>query len=124
MTEFDPKKFAREWIAGWNAHDLDAILSHYSEDVVLTSPIAASLLDDPSGTVRGKAALRMYFKRGLEAYPNLRFDLLDVMHGLSSVVLCYVNQRGTKSAEFMEFGAPAQSKTKAEVVRVVANYSE
>jgi hypothetical protein len=124
MTEFDPKKFAREWIAAWNAHDLDAILSHYSEDVVLTSPIAASFLNDPSGTVRGKAALDSYFQRGLEANPNLRFELLDVMHGLSSVVLCYVNQRGTKSAEFMEFGAQAQSGAKTEVVRVVANYSE
>ena len=70
-------------------------------------------------SIRGKAALRSYFQRGLEAYPNLHFELLDFMCGLSSVVLRYVNQRGTKSAEFMEFGAQA-----GKVVRVVANYSE
>lgn len=117
LTESDAKEFAREWVATWNAHDLDAILSHYGENVVLTSPIAAKLLNDSSGTVRGKGALREYFRRGLEAYPNLRFELQDVMFGLSSVVLCYKNQKGTKTAEFMEFGEDGK------VVRVVANYS-
>jgi steroid delta-isomerase-like uncharacterized protein len=117
MKRLDHQEFARQWIAAWNSHDLDAIVSHYAEDVVLTSPVAARLLNDLSGTVRGKSALRSYFQRGLEAYPNLRFELLEVMHGLSSVVLCYVNQKGTKSAEFMEFCADGK------VVRVVANYS-
>jgi hypothetical protein len=47
----------------------------------------------------------------------LHFELLDVMVGLSSVVLCYRNQKGTKTAEFMEFD------DNGKVVRVVANYS-
>lgn len=117
LTEPDAIKFAHDWIAAWNSHDLDAILSHYDANVVLTSPVAAKLLNDPSGTVSGIAALRSYFQRGLEAYPNLHFELFNVMFGLSSVVLCYTNQKGTKSAEFMEF---AQN---SKVIRVVANYS-
>src|SRR5580698_8965250 len=84
--------------------------------VVLISPAAAKILDDSSGTVEGKAALRSYFKRGLELYPNLYFELLDLMHGLSSIVLCYKNQKGTKTAEFMEF-------KNGQIIRVVANYS-
>ena len=107
----------REWVAAWNSRDLDAILSHYDENVVLTSPAAVKILGDPSGTVQGNAAVRDYFQRGLEAYPNLHFELLDVMFGLSSVVLCYKNQKGTKTAEFMEFGKNGK------VIRVVANYS-
>jgi predicted ester cyclase len=89
---------------------------HYASDVVLTSPIAASLLGDPSGTVRGNEALRKYFKRALEAYPDVRFELLDVMWGMSSVVLYYVNQKGTKVGEFMELDGD-------KVRRVVANYN-
>jgi len=116
-SELNAKEFAAVWIAAWNSHDLDAILSHYSSDVVLISPVAAKILNDASGTVRGKAALRNYFKLGLETYPNLRFDLQDVMQGLSSVVLCYINQKGTKTAEFMEFDDSGR------VIRVVANYS-
>lgn len=117
LTESDAKRLSGEWIAAWNSHDLNAILSHYAEDVVLTSPVAAKILSDPSGTVKGRSALREYFKCGLEAYPELRFELLDMMFGLSSVVLCYRNQKGTKTAEFMELADDGK------IVRVVANYS-
>lgn len=110
------REFAKDWVSAWNAHDLDAILGHYADGVMLTSPVAARLLGDPSGNVRGKAALRAYFSKGLEAYPNLKFDLIDVMSGLSSVVLYYTNQAGTKSGEFMEIDANGK------VTRVVANY--
>jgi hypothetical protein len=53
----------------------------------------------------------------LEAYPNLKFELVDVMWGVSSVVLYYVNQKGSKTGEFMEFDGNQK------VVRVVANYN-
>ena len=92
-------------------------MSHYDADVVLTSPAAAKILKNPSGTVEGIVALRNYFKRGLEVYPNLHFELTDVMFGLSSIVVCYKNQKGTKTAEFMEFG------NNGKITRVIANYS-
>ena len=117
LSETEARQFAHAWVQGWNSHDLDAVMSHYAPKVVLTSPTAAKLLNDPSGIVSGKQALRSYFQRGLEAYPNLTFELLDVMWGVSSVVLYYVNQKGTKTAEFMEFDMNQK------VVRVVANYS-
>ena len=87
LSESQAREFANQWVQAWNSHDLDAIMSHYASEVVLISPTAANLLNDPSGTVSGKEALRKYFERGLEAYPNLNFQLLDVLRGLSSVVL-------------------------------------
>jgi predicted ester cyclase len=111
------KRFAQEWVGSWNAHDLEAILQHYANGVKLTSPVAARLLGDPSGNVRGKEALRSYFSKGLEAYPDLKFELMDVMWGLSSVVLYYANQVGRKTGEYMEIDENGK------VVRVVANYS-
>ena len=113
----DALTFAKEWIAAWNAHDLELILAHYDEAVELTSPVAAQLLQKPDGKVTGKANLRGYFQRGLQAYPELRFELHSLFCGLRSVVLCYANQKGTRTAEFMEFSAAEK------VVRVVANYS-
>ena len=71
------KHFSQEWIDAWNSHDLEKILSHYADDIVLTSPVAAKLCQDPSGIVKGKTALTAYFKKGLEVYPDLRFTLLD-----------------------------------------------
>jgi len=117
LTEATVRQFADDWICAWNSHDLDAILSHYAPEIVLTSPVAARLLNDPSGAVTGQAALRSYFSRGLEAYPNLAFELLDVLWGLSSVILYYKNQNATKTGEFMELNADLK------VTRVVANYS-
>lgn len=116
LTEENARKLAAHWVRAWNSHDLAEIMSHYAEDVVLVSPTAARILNDPLGTVRGKDALRAYFTKGLEAYPNLRFDLLDLMWGLSSVVLYYVNQKGITTGEFMELDSNGK------VVRVVANY--
>ena len=118
MTKEQANELANHWMAAWNAHDLDKIMSHYEDDVVLSSPVAAKLLNDPSGTVRGKAALRAYFKKGLEAYPDLAFRLLDLMWGLNSVVLYYVNQKGAKTGEFMEIGRTGK------VSRVVAHYND
>jgi len=104
-----------QWIAAWSTHDLDAILSHYDESVELTSPAAAQLLG--TSTVSGKAALRAYFQRGLEAYPNLRFELEDVLWGVDSLVLYYINQKGSHTAEFMQV-SPA-----GKVTRVIAHYN-
>ncbi len=43
LTEDKARNFAKHWIQAWNSHDLDAIRSHYSENVVLLSPVAAKL---------------------------------------------------------------------------------
>lgn len=112
------REFAREWVDAWNSHDLDRILAHYEEDVVLTSPVAAKLLNG-DGTVRGKASLRKYFQRGLEAYANVRFDLIEVLWGMETIVLYYVNNvRGSKTAEVMWMSAAGK------VRQVWANYDQ
>ena len=117
MTEDEARSFAADWIEAWNSHDLDRIMTHYAEDLVLVSPIAAQLLNDPAGMIRGKDSLREYFQKGLNAFPQLRFDLIEVMRGLSSIVLYYKNQKGTKSGEFMELNPQRK------ITRVVGNYS-
>jgi len=117
VTKDEAWNLANHWVATWNAHDLEAIMTHYDDAVELTSPVAARLLGLPNGKVVGKSALRGYFQRGLEAFPDLRFDLEDVLWGTNSVVLVYTNQKGTRSGEFMELSAAGK------VARVVAHYN-
>ncbi len=117
MTKDEAWKLANHWVAAWNAHDLDLIMTHYEDAVELTSPIAAQLLGTPDGKVVGKANLRAYFQRGLQTYPELQFRLEDVLWGMSSVVLYYANQKGTRSGEFMELSPDGK------IARVVAHYS-
>jgi predicted ester cyclase len=92
-------------------------MAHYDDAVELTSPVAAQLLGIPDGRIVGKANLRAYFQRGLDAYPELSFRLEDVLWGVNSVLLYYTNQKGTRTGEFLELSAAGK------VTRVVANYS-
>src|SRR6266508_1699606 len=78
---------ANKWIAAFNNHDLETILSHYAESVELTSLLVTKVLGDPAGTVRGKHALRAYFAKALAAAPELKFDLLEVFAGVNSVAI-------------------------------------
>lgn len=52
------ERFAEEWQAAWNSHDIERILAHYADDVVFQSPYVAHRFQDPAGEVRGKEALR------------------------------------------------------------------
>jgi hypothetical protein len=117
MTKDEAWNLANHWVAAWNAHDLDAIMTHYDDAIELTSPAAAQLLGTPDGKVIGKANLRAYFQRGLQAYPELHFQLEDVLWGINSVVLYYTNQNGNRTAEFMELSAAGK------VAKVVAHYN-
>jgi predicted ester cyclase len=117
MTNDEAWNLGNHWVAAWNAHDLDLIMTHYDDAIELTSPVAARLLQTSDGKVVGKPNVRAYFQRGLEAFPELHFHLEDVLWGLNSVVLYYTNQKGTRTAEFMELSAMGK------VVRVVANYN-
>ena len=117
MTKDEAWNLANHWVAAWNSHDLDLIMTHYDDAIELTSPVAAQLLGRSDGKVVGKASLRAYFQRGLEAYPELHFRLENVLWGMNSVLLYYINQKGTRTGEFMELSPTGK------IARVVANYS-
>ena len=95
--------FAADWIGAWNAHNLPRILSHYAEDVVLVSPRVREILGEPSGTVRGKAALADYFAQGLARLPDLHFTFQAVYAGVESVVVVCRAPDGRDVSELMVF---------------------
>jgi hypothetical protein len=93
--------FAQAWLEAWNAHDLEAILSHYDEEVVFYSPVIRRINNDPDGCIRGKEGLRAYFGKALTAYPVLHFELYHVLEGVNSVVLYYKSVNDSLCAEMM-----------------------
>ena len=97
----DAEAFAREWEAGWNAHDLDRIMQHYVDDVVFRSRKAVAITG--AGELRGKAALRAYWAAALARQPDLRFAVRSVFEGHGTLVLVYENHRGTMAAETFWF---------------------
>ena len=82
-------EFAREWIEAWNSHDLDRILSHYTDDVEVSSPLVVQRLGNPDGVVKGKDAVREYWRPSMSLEPPLEFELLDVLVGVDQITLYY-----------------------------------
>ena len=105
MPTPDPLTYAEQWVQAWNAHDIDAVLSHFHDDVVFTSPVAARVLPETGGVVRGKPALRDYWMRALKTLPDLHFDVVGVYRGESTLVINYRNERGGLVNEVLIFGA-------------------
>jgi hypothetical protein len=103
MDHADAAAFADDWVQAWNAHDLEKVLSHFAEDVVFTSPVAAEVLNDSDGVIRGKAALRTYWTEGLQRIPNLHFKVVAVYIGVNTLVINYRNQRGRLVNEVLVF---------------------
>jgi ketosteroid isomerase-like protein len=117
MDDSFARRFSAEWIASWNAHDLDRVLAHYADDFSMTSPYIAPIGGEPSGTLRGKAAVAAYWKKALEMIPDLRFELLMVLVGVESVTLYYKGPRGRLAAEVFHFGSDGK------VNRAFAHYA-
>ena len=96
INEQDARNLALEWITAWNAHDLDRILSHYTDDFIMESPYALKRLPETGGIVKGKEAVRAYWKLGLELIPDLHFELYEVFTGISGITLFYFNHANGK----------------------------
>jgi len=111
MQKQQALEFAEEWIAAWNAHDIERILSHYEEDFEMSSPAIAKLTGEASGMLKGKKAVGEYWSGALKKYPQLHFELLHVLRGASSITLIYEGVLGL-SAEVFHF-SPSDKVAKA-----------
>ena len=92
--------FATDWIASWNAHDLDRILSHYTDDFEMSSPRIIIVAEEPSGMLKGKAAIGAYWTKALQLAPNLHFELVATLVGVNSITLYYNGVRGPAAEVF------------------------
>lgn len=103
MDYISARDFVRSWLEAWNTHDLDAVLAHFAEDVTFTSPVAARILEGSDGVVRGKEALRQYWREGLSRIADLRFDLVGIYIGVNTIVINYRNQNRGLVSEVLKF---------------------
>jgi ketosteroid isomerase-like protein len=94
--------FAKKWIEGANARDMERVLALYAEDVEVTSPFVRVVMSEPSGRLVGKSKLRDYWTAALTKRAELKFELLDVFLGADSIAIHYVN-RGQRADEVFYF---------------------
>ena len=104
VMDLDPQQYAEQWVADWNAGDLESVLAHYADDVVFRSPVAARVVPDSGGIIVGKAALADYWRTALSQVTDLHFTLDAVYSSVNALTICYRNQRGQPVAESLVLG--------------------
>jgi len=107
---------AREWCNAWNRRDLDAVLSHYGEDVTVCSPLVVKRLSRADGMLRGKPELREYFATGM-GNDKLHFEFEDVRLGVNTMTVLYRRENGMRVADTMELDDAGRA------VRMLACYA-
>ena len=106
-----------EWIAAWNARDLERVLALYDDGFEMTSPHIHAMGFDASGTLRGKARVREFWATALTHVPDLHFELIDLFLSPDSVVVLYRNERGRNICEYLRLDA------KGKIVQASGNYA-
>lgn len=112
------KQFAELWISSWNSHNLDDILSHYADDIEITTPMIKMALGSGEGTLKGKEAVAGYWKKALDKIPDLHFEPYEATQGINSVALYYKSVMNKNAIEVMFFN------TEGKVQRMYAYYTE
>jgi hypothetical protein len=84
-----PARFVQDWLEGWNTRDLDRMMHHYAETAVFQSPSVLVLRPGSDGCVRGRAAIREFYANALARFPQLRFELEDVIERPYGVIVVY-----------------------------------
>ena len=90
LTEAQAAAVARDWIEAWNSNDLERVLSHYTDDFEMSSPLIVERGLDPTGVLRGKAAVGAYWGAALAgAQPRIQFELIHAYAGVNTLVIHY-----------------------------------
>ena len=97
------QEFATAWIASWNSHNLEDILSHYADDIEITTPMIRLATGGAESCLKGKDAVRNYWQKALDKIPDLRFELIDTTEGVNSVALYYQSVMNKMAIEVMFF---------------------
>jgi hypothetical protein len=101
----------------WNRRDLEAIMLRYAENVALSSPAVVTRMGRADGWLHGKAAVRDYFKTGLQA-PGLHFELVDVLFGVNALCMIFRRETGVTVCDLFELDSQDR------VTRLIACYGQ
>ena len=109
MEKTFTEQFSIEWVEAWNSHDINKIMSHYTDDFIMHSPVIQELLNEPSGKLSGKSEIKKYWLKALKLNPMLHFEIISVYKGVNSIVINYKGHRGL-SAEVFHFNRNGKVK--------------
>lgn len=70
------RSIANQWFDAFNAQDLEALLALYAEDAEHYSPKLKARTPETQGLIRGKRALRDWWRDAFDRLPTLHYRLI------------------------------------------------
>ncbi|MEK6963177.1 MAG: nuclear transport factor 2 family protein [Nanoarchaeota archaeon] len=106
MSTCTPEIIAKKWLEAFNHHDLKDLLALYHEEAVHTSPKLRTLRPETKGQVKGKPALKEWWKDAFKRLPSLQYELDRLTANNSRVFIEYTRkvkgEPDMKVAELLE----------------------
>ncbi|CAN5640486.1 nuclear transport factor 2 family protein [soil metagenome] len=70
----DNEHIAVKWLQAFNDHDLEALLFLYDENAIHFSPKLKIRMPETDGLIKGKEALRSWWKDAFQRIPELHYQ--------------------------------------------------
>lgn len=84
------KEIARKWFEAFNAHDLEKLLALYDEHAEHFSPKLKIRQPETLGLIKGKAALRAWWKDAFDRLPTLSYEVKKLTADEEQVFMEYI----------------------------------
>jgi hypothetical protein len=81
---------AHQWFDAFNTHDLEALLSLYHNDAQHYSPKLKVRLPETNGLIKGKSALREWWKDAFNRLPTLHYELVRLTPHENRIFMEYI----------------------------------
>lgn len=106
MTAKKNEQIAVNWFEAFNTHDLEKLLSLYHEEARHYSPKLKIRKPETNGLVKGKNALRAWWKDAFERLPSLKYLTISLTANDNRVFMEYIrkvdNEDDMMVAELLE----------------------
>ncbi|HEY1405803.1 MAG TPA: nuclear transport factor 2 family protein [Spirochaetota bacterium] len=101
VTQERSEAFIKSWTGAWNNRDIEAVMSHFSDDIENSTPLVRSLLGIESGTINGAKTVSTFWKQIMDTYPEMSIRAIKCWYGI-----------GLLSVHWEVITAKANGKTK------------
>jgi limonene-1,2-epoxide hydrolase len=87
-----PEQIATKWLAAFNEHDLEKLLSLYDDEAKHYSPKLKLRQPETNGLIMGKNALRAWWADTFERLPELHYAVISLTADEHKVFMEYTRQ--------------------------------
>ena len=90
MNTHPNKQIALKWFEAFNAHELEPLLSLYHNQAQHYSPKLKVRQPETKGLIKGKEALRAWWKDAFDRLPGLRYEVIRLTADEEQVFMEYI----------------------------------